>query len=243
MHASSPHYLPVSPTWFTILAGILLAIIIVVEVRALRYAYLRIGLGSRAALLLLLASLAGSYFNIPIARLPGHQELANAQVAFFGVEYTIPVAVQWPGTLVAINVGGAVIPIVMSLYLWARYRLWWRAVIAVAAVAGVCHALATPVRGLGVAMPIFVPPLAAAAAALLLSRRKAAPLAYVAGSLGALIGADLTNLGRVAQLGAPVASIGGAGTFDGIFLTGVLAVLLASFVSPPPRPRPQTPPP
>jgi hypothetical protein len=28
-------------------------------------------------------------------------------------------------------------------------------------------------------------------------------------------------------LGAPVASIGGAGTFDGIFLTAILAVLIA----------------
>ena len=31
----------------------------------------------------------------------------------------------------------------------------------------------------------------------------------------------------IKKLGAPVASIGGAGTFDGIFFTGVLAVLLA----------------
>jgi uncharacterized membrane protein len=44
-----------------------------------------------------------------------------------------------------------------------------------------------------------------------------------------LIGADLLNLDAVRGLGAPVASIGGAGTFDGIFLTGIMAVLLASF--------------
>jgi uncharacterized membrane protein len=49
-----------------------------------------------------------------------------------------------------------------------------------------------------------------------------------------LIGADLTNLDKVRGLGAPVASIGGAGTFDGIFLTGILAVLLASLYA---RPR------
>lgn len=46
-----------------------------------------------------------------------------------------------------------------------------------------------------------------------------------------LIGADLLNLGAVRGLGAPVASIGGAGTFDGIFVTGILAVLLASLVT------------
>jgi uncharacterized membrane protein len=65
-----------------------------------------------------------------------------------------------------------------------------------------------------------------------LSRQNAAPLAYIAGSMGTLIGADLTNLDKVRGLGAPVASIGGAGTFDGIFLTGILAVLLASIFHP-----------
>ena len=64
--------------------------------------------------------------------------------------------------------------------------------------------------------------------ALLLSLKRAAPLAYIGGSLGTLVGADLLNLGRVQGLGAPLVSIGGAGTFDGIFLTGVLAVLIAS---------------
>ena len=64
--------------------------------------------------------------------------------------------------------------------------------------------------------------------------RNSAPLAYIAGSLGTLIGADLTNLDKVRGLGAPVATICGAGTFDGIFLTGILAVLLASLYA---RPR------
>jgi uncharacterized membrane protein len=89
--------------------------------------------------------------------------------------------------------------------------------------------LATPVPGVGIAVPIFVPPVATAIVAVLLAHRHAAPLAYIGGSLGTLIGADLLNLGAVQGLGAPVASIGGAGTFDGIFLTGILAVLLASF--------------
>ena len=79
-------------------------------------------------------------------------------------------------------------------------------------------------------VPTFAPPLLAAGVALVLSRRFAAPIAYIGGNLGVLIGADLLNLGRLRSLGAPVASIGGAGTFDGIFLTGVIAVLLASLV-------------
>ena len=91
--------------------------------------------------------------------------------------------------------------------------------------------MATPIPGVGISVPTFAPPLLAAVVALALSRRFAAPLAYIGGSLGVLIGADLLNLGLLRSLGAPVASIGGAGTFDGIFLTGVIAVLLASFVT------------
>ena len=60
-------------------------------------------------------------------------------------------------------------------------------------------------------------------------------IAYVSGVLGTLIGADLTNLDRIANLGAPVASIGGAGIFDGVFLTGIVAVLLARLSANPQR--------
>ena len=101
----------------------------------------------------------------------------------------------------------------------------------VAIVAFVVHRMATPIRGVGISVPTFAPPLLAAFVALVLSRRFAAPLAYIGGSLGVLIGADLLNLGLLRSLGAPVASIGGAGTFDGVFLTGVIAVLLATFVT------------
>lgn len=52
-------------------------------------------------------------------------------------------------------------------------------------------------------------------------------LAYVCGVLGTLIGADLTNLGAIKQVGAPISSIGGVGTFDGLSLSGIIAVLLA----------------
>jgi uncharacterized membrane protein len=38
------------------------------------------------------------------------------------------------------------------------------------------------------------------------SRAYAAPLAYIGGSLGTLIGADLLNLDKLQGLGAPIAS-------------------------------------
>ena len=223
------HYLPLSLMFFAILAGIFVALATLIEIGVLRYAYTRLGIRPRTAMRLLLASLVGSYFNIPVARLPGGHMFTGHEVTFYGVPYTVPVLVNWPDTVIAVNVGGALVPGFVSLYLLIRHRLWLRGLVAIAGVTAVCHALARPVHGLGIALPTIAPAATAAVVALLLSRERAAPLAYISGSLGTLIGADLLNLGAVQDLGAPVASIGGAGTFDGIFLTGIMAVLLASF--------------
>jgi len=232
MHVSPFHYLPLSLGFFSILVVLFLILFVFLVVGALRQAYLSLGVSSSTAMWLLFASLAGSYFNIPVAVLPDEQVMSNQVIDFFGMQYAVPVVAQWPGTVIAVNVGGAIIPTLMSLYLLITRRLWLNGAIATAAVALVLHWLATPVPGLGIAVPVFLPALVTAVVALVLSRRDAAPLAYIAGSMGTLIGADLTNLDKVRGLGAPVASIGGAGTFDGIFLTGILAVLLASIFHP-----------
>jgi uncharacterized membrane protein len=230
---SALHYLPLSPHFFSILVGIFVVLVAMIEFGLLNYAYSRIGLGPRSALLLLLASLIGSYFNVPIASLPGQQVFVGQEVTFFGITYPVPVVVDWPGTVIAVNVGGALVPGLMSFYLLLKHGVWVRGIVAIACVAWVCHALARPVPGLGIALPPLVPSLTAAVVALLLSRVRAAPLAYIGGSLGTLLGADLLNLGAVRGLGTPVASIGGAGTFDGIFLVGVIAVVLTSLYSRP----------
>jgi uncharacterized membrane protein len=144
------------------------------------------------------------------------------------MHYVVPIVSDWPGTVVAVNVGGALIPTLMSFYLLVKNQLWRAGLLATACVAAVCHLVADPVPGIGIALPLLIPALTTAIAALLLSRQYAAPVAYIGGSLGTLIGADLLNLDKLQGLGAPVASIGGAGTFDGIFLTGIAAVLIAS---------------
>jgi uncharacterized membrane protein len=229
---SQMHYLPLTPGLFSLLALLFLGLIILIQLRILRYAYMRLGLGPGMAFLLLFGSLIGSYFNIPITILPGHTVQNGEIVDFYGMRYVVPMVSAWPGTVLAVNVGGAVIPTVMSTYLVLRYQLWLKAAIAVAVIAAVIHSMATPVHGVGIAVPVFAPVVVTAILAFLLSREFAAPLAYIGGSMGTLIGADLLNLDKIAGLGAPVASIGGAGTFDGIFLTGILAVLLAGLASP-----------
>ena len=231
------HYLPLTPALFSVLVLLFVVLIVLIQLRILRYAYMKLGVGPGTALLLLFGSLIGSYFNIPITVLPGHTVSNGEVVDFYGMRYVVPLVTQWPGTVLAVNVGGAVIPTLMSTYLVLRYQLWVRAAIAVAVIALVIHSMATPVQGVGIAVPVFVPVVVTAILAFLLSREYAAPLAYIGGSMGTLIGADLSNLDKITGLGAPVASIGGAGTFDGIFLTGILAVLLAGLASPS-RPRP-----
>ncbi len=234
---SHMHYLPLTPALFSILVFLAIVLIILVQLRILRYAYMRLGVGPGVALLLLFGSLIGSYFNIPITILPASPVRSGQIVDFFGMQYIVPVVVSWPGTVLAVNVGGAVIPTLMSTYLVFRYQLWLKAAIATAVIAFVIHMMATPVQGIGIAVPVFAPVVITAIMAVILSREYAAPLAYIGGSMGTLIGADLLNLDKINGLGAPVASIGGAGTFDGIFLTGILAVLLAGIASPA-RPRP-----
>jgi uncharacterized membrane protein len=190
-------------------------------------AFERLGLPPEQLFSLLFLCIAGSMINIPIRRVRVDYEPQEMEVvSFYGLRFRPPPWRQREMVL-AVNVGGAVIPSLLSLYLLTHTGTPWRMLLATAVVSFIVHRIARPVPGLGIATPMFVPPIAAALTALLINPHWATPTAYVAGTLGTLIGADVLNLHRIKQLRAPVASIGGAGTFDGIFLTGILAVLLA----------------
>jgi hypothetical protein len=145
MNLSQVHYLPLAPPFFLILVGLFVILLVLIQLGALRYAYMRLGISSGAALFLLFASLIGSYFNIPVVYLPEQRVLAQQEIDFFGMRYVVPFVAQWPGTLIAVNVGGAVIPTMMSLYLLAKNRLWVKAALATAAVAAVCYWLSRPI--------------------------------------------------------------------------------------------------
>lgn len=229
MQLSSFHYFPLPAAYLVFFAFLVGLLLFMIEIRVLCYTFEAIGIDRRHVLGILWLVLVGSYVNIPVAELPGREVVVDSLVRFYGMPYVVPVVHRWSGTVIAVNLGGCLIPVAVSLYLLAKNRLWGRGLLASAVTAAVIHPMAQPVRGVGIAVPIFIPALAAVAVALVLSRRRAASVAYVAGSLGTLVGADLLNLWKVQGLGAPVMSIGGAGTFDGIFLTGLLAVLLAAW--------------
>jgi uncharacterized membrane protein len=157
MSSSQLHYLPLTPTFFSILVGVLVALVILIQLGVLRYAYARVGISARAALLLLFGSLLGSYINIPVVALPEQQIMSGREIAYFGMHYVVPVVVDWPGTIIAVNVGGALIPGLVSIYLLFKKRLWGVGLLATAGVAAVCHFLADPVPGVGIALPVLVP--------------------------------------------------------------------------------------
>lgn len=226
------HYFPLAWPFLLVLFALFAVVLLLVELDILKYAYVRMGIPPRYVFAILLFTLVGSSINIPLAVISRERVVSGQIVDFLGIRYVVPVVHGWPGTILAINVGGALIPILLSLYLIFKNRLLVRGAIAVVAVAIVTHHLARPVHGVGISLPLFIPPIAAAVVALVLSWRRAAPLAYIAGSVGTLVGADLLNLDKVSGLGAPIASIGGAGTFDGVFLVGIVAVLLASLIQP-----------
>lgn len=94
------HYLPLAPLYFSILVALFVVLLVLIQLGALRYAYTRLGVSSSAALVLLGDSLIGSYINIPITELPRQQILSGRYIDFFGMRYTVPYVVQWPGTVV-----------------------------------------------------------------------------------------------------------------------------------------------
>jgi uncharacterized membrane protein len=197
MPSAGLHFFPLAHPFVLGLLVVLGLLIALIEIGIIGYAYQKVGVHRRYVFAILLLSLLGSYVNIPVAELPAERVVSGQEVSFFGMRYVIPVVEEWPGTIIAVNVGGAVIPTLLSLYLLVKTEMYGRALVGVAIVTTIVHWLAHPIHGVGIAVPVFIPPVVAAATALLLSRQSAPALAYISGSLGTLIGADLLNLGII----------------------------------------------
>lgn len=220
-------YPPVTVLALGVLAILLAILFVIIEIGLIHAAYERLGISHRTVSLLLLAMIFGSYINVPIATVSAGQVLHDQVIYFWGIPYVVPHLASAGRTEIAINVGGALIPFFTCLYVLSRTGIYLKSAIATAIVSLVVHHFSSVVPGVGIAVPTLIPGILAALVASLLERRRAPAIAFVAGTLGCLIGSDLTNLSHIAQMRAPVASIGGAGTFDGVFVSGLIAVLLA----------------
>ncbi len=192
------------------------------------------GIGKREAMLIFMMIAVGSFINIPIYEKEGSRVEYVYDV--FGFIY----AVRRRGKIVvAVNLGGCIFPAILAAKALAdSLRHLDAAVVAAsmffATVAS--YRVARPVRGVGIVMPMIAPPLIAVSTALiavLMSGSGVAilpKLSFAIGVFSTLVGADILHLPEIEKVGDGVVSIGGAGTFDGIFLTGVFAVLFSLFL-------------
>lgn len=223
-------YLPLTVFFFILLTLVLMVVFSLVFIGAIGGAFQRVFGSWTLALLVFLGSLIGSSINLPIGSVKSKRSIVRlGMVRVFGISYPAPILEEMEDrTYIAVNMGGAIIPTIISFFLlYTIPEIRLRSIIVIIAVSLLVHLVARPVPGMGIVTPSLYPPLVTALAVLFLGGSHIYAVAYVSGTLGTLIGADLLNLRRISEIGASVVSIGGAGTFDGIFLTGILAVLLA----------------
>lgn len=207
-------------------------------VEAAQLALLKLHLSPPVAALVLMGIFLGGLVNLPLWIVQRSSPQPFPHHALESLMGWMPLVHRQPArTVIAVNVGGCVIPVGLAIFEFALLmsaspQTKWALLIAVAVNSGVCYYTARPVPGVGIAMPAFLSPAVSVLVTWLLLAPEQyamvrAPVAFIAGVLGPLLGADLLNLRRVSQFAAPMISIGGAGTFDGIVLSGLLAAFLA----------------
>lgn len=216
-----------SPIQLLIFLLALSFIVAFVQLGLLTIAFGKLGLSTFAAFTLLFASLFGSAINLPLFTIKAESPIQPIQGQVWQLLRQQHLIFEGR-TLIAVNVGGCLIPVAFSLYLLTHTDVVLvDTLIGASFVAVISYYTSRAIPGLGIGMPIFIAPLSAAFIAILVDVQHSAPIAYISGTIGVIIGADLLRLKDIRRLGTPLASIGGAGTFDGIFITGIVAVLLA----------------
>jgi uncharacterized membrane protein len=219
-------YLPVSLLLFLVFLLLLPFIWLTVAVDVVAVAVGKLGFSPNMALLLFVLVWVTSTINIPIYRLQKPAKLADDFTALWLREFMgIPLRRVEHTTVVALNVGGGLIPVLLALYQFTQGNA-----VAIVLVTGivtvVSYLAARVVPGIGIQMNPLLAPLTAAVSAMLIVPSHAAPVAFAGGVLGTVIGADLLHLKDLQAMSAGVLSIGGAGVFDGIALCGLFALLL-----------------
>lgn len=199
-------------------------------------AFVVLGFTEQQALYLLIFSLLGSAINIPVKRWENGTP-QNPQVVNNDFLNRFNRMGQPSGTVLAVNLGGAIIPGAVSL--WQVWRLltrfssshphgFWLFITVLLINITVSYNIARPVENKGIALPAFIPPVVVTIPSLLFAPSIAPVIAFPAGVLGVLIGADILHLKDIKKMNSPVGSIGGAGTFDGVFLCGIISVFLTA---------------
>jgi len=216
------YFLPVSLAVFLLL----LVLLPILFALAPAVAFAKLGLNPLLGYAFFLLCLVGGGINIPIFRekIDSPEAVDEAAALFFrylGVR--VPVERE---RVIAINLGGAILPGLLCLYL-LRFSPLPAVLVSTTITSAVAYIFSRPVKGVGIVMPPFIPPVVAAITAITIAGEHATQVAYISGVMGTIIGADLIRLPRLRDLQSRYLSIGGAGVFDGIFLVGIVSVLLA----------------
>ena len=206
----------------TIFSLLVFLLILLIFFRLISVSFVKLGVPRSLVGVLLVGILVGSFINIPLFAVSDEtpEQLFRSGRVFFRVPPQVNT------TIVAVNVGGAAIPFLLSILLLTRAPLV-RTAIGVFVVTVIAYAFARAVPGEGILLNAFIPPIVAAVTAMALAWRRAAPMAYISGVLGTIIGADLLHLHELLDGRGTYLSIGGAGVFDGIFLVGIVAAFLS----------------
>ena len=178
----------------------------------------KLGFSSEATILILLLMLIGSMINIPLTK---RKLVYVEERSFFGFLRTTKLRPSG----IAVNLGGAVIPILLSIYFLTLIPLNSVLIPLILMIISLKF-LARVVPGRGIVIPALLPPFLALGFALIFAPDFAAPCAFISGVLGTLIGGDILNLPKARKASSGLISIGGAGVFDGIFLVGIISALL-----------------
>ncbi len=223
-------YLPVTHLLFLLLLLAFPFLWLVVTLDAVQVAVAKLGFSPNLSLLLLTLVIVGGTVNIPLYErvskvtvVPDLEQLWSMRF-FWG----IPLRRIEQKTVVALNVGGGLIPTILAIYQFTRVSPLLILLVTVV-VTIVSYYSAQVVPGIGIQMNALIAPLTAAMTSVLLTAGSgvaSAPIAFAGGVLGTLIGADLLHLPEIERMTPGILSIGGAGVFDGIALCGLFAVLL-----------------
>jgi uncharacterized membrane protein len=216
-------YLPVSVLLFVLFLLLLPLLWFFIAVDVVQLALTKLGFSPGMAVLLLTAVILGSTINLPLYRVESQVDLSDDFTYFWLKQFWgIPLRKVRRSTVIALNVRGGLIPLVLALY-QLRSAQPLAIVLVTAIVTLVSYYGAKVVPGIGIQMsPILAPLTAALSAILITGGVQAAPVAFAGGVLGTLIGADLLHLKEIQSMTPGVLSIGGAGVFDGIALCGLL---------------------
>lgn len=190
---------------FSFLILVLVFIFIILNISGT--AFRKLGFPPEYSVYFLFLSLPCSYVNFPVKKVRSRISVISDKASDTLRSGLAASSLKMYTTTIAINLGGAVFPIIMSVFLFTKVNLV-ETLPGIFIMTIIIHKIARPVKGSGIAIHALLPPLLAAFVAIIISPQNAPVIAYISGTFGCILGIDILNLKRIPDLGVPLVSIG-----------------------------------